>query len=73
MRILPILCGPFAHSLYNGGNPEDDDGVKRFFDALGELRDREGDRLFWVLGVDMAHMGARYQRPVSRPSPAEGA
>ena len=21
---------------------------------------REGDRLFWVLGVDMAHMGARY-------------
>jgi hypothetical protein len=35
--------------------------VKRFLDALGELRDREGDRLFWILGVDMAHMGARYQ------------
>jgi AmmeMemoRadiSam system protein B len=27
---------------------------------LGELNDREGDRLFWILGVDMAHMGARY-------------
>jgi AmmeMemoRadiSam system protein B len=25
------------------------------------LRNREGDRLFWVLGVDMAHMGVRYQ------------
>ena len=60
VRILPILCGPFAKSIYHGGNPEDDDRVKRFFDALGELRDREGDRLFWVLGVDMAHMGARY-------------
>jgi MEMO1 family protein len=35
--------------------------VKRFLDALTELRDREGDRLFWILGVDMAHMGARYQ------------
>ena len=61
VRILPILCGPFARSLYQGGNPEDDDGVKAFFDALGELREREGDRLFWILGVDMAHMGARYQ------------
>jgi MEMO1 family protein len=60
VKILPILCGPFARSLYEGGNPEDDDGVKRFFDSLGELHDREGDRLIWVLGVDMAHMGARY-------------
>lgn len=60
VRILPILCGPFAHSILAGGQPEDDDRVKRFLDALGELRDREGDRLFWILGVDMAHMGARY-------------
>lgn len=60
VRILPILCGPFARSLYQGGNPEDDEGVKRFLDVLGELRAREGDRLFWILGVDMAHMGLRY-------------
>ncbi len=61
VRILPILCGPFAHSLYNGGLPEQHEGVKAFLDALGEMREREGDRLFWVLGVDMAHMGARYR------------
>jgi AmmeMemoRadiSam system protein B len=60
-RILPILCGPFARSLYRGGKPEDEGNVKAFFEALGELREREGDRLFWILGVDMAHMGARYQ------------
>jgi hypothetical protein len=60
VRILPILCGSFARSILAGGQPEDDDRVKRFLDALGELRDREGDRLFWILGVDMAHMGARY-------------
>ncbi len=59
-RILPILCGPFAHSLLNGGMPEDHDSVRRFLAAVGELREREGDRLFWILGVDMAHMGARY-------------
>jgi hypothetical protein len=61
VKILPILCGSYAHSIYRGGKPEDDDGVKRFLDALGELGDREGDRLFWILGVDMAHMGSRYQ------------
>jgi AmmeMemoRadiSam system protein B len=61
VRILPILCGPFLRSLYQGGKPEDDDKVKAFLEALGELREREGDNLFWILGVDMAHMGARYQ------------
>lgn len=61
VRILPILCGSYAHSLYEGGDPEDDDKVKAFLEALGEMREREGDRLFWILGVDMAHMGARYQ------------
>ncbi len=62
-RILPILCGAFVTSLMEGGKPEDDEGVRRFIDALAELREREGNRLFWILGVDMAHMGARYQDP----------
>jgi AmmeMemoRadiSam system protein B len=61
VRILPVLCGPFARSLYNSSPPEADEGVRRFFDALGELGAREGNRLFYILGVDMAHMGARYQ------------
>jgi hypothetical protein len=61
VRILPVLCGPYAKSLIHGGKPEDDDGVKRFLEALGELQDREGRKLFWILGVDMAHMGVRYQ------------
>jgi predicted class III extradiol MEMO1 family dioxygenase len=46
VKILPVLVGPFAHSIYKGGNPEDHDNVKAFFDALGELREQEGDRLF---------------------------
>jgi AmmeMemoRadiSam system protein B len=61
IRILPILCGQYATSLYVGGAPEEDEGVKRFLEALGEMAAREGGRLFWVLGIDMAHMGMRYQ------------
>jgi AmmeMemoRadiSam system protein B len=60
IRILPILCGSFARSIYQGGKPEDNENVKRFFDGLGNISAREGNKLFWVLGVDMAHMGRRY-------------
>jgi len=64
LRILPILCGSFAHSLYEGGLPEDNENVKRFLGALGELANRERDNIVFVLGVDMAHMGRRYGDPI---------
>lgn len=64
VKILPLLVGPFARSLYRGGMPEDDEGVREFLDALGEMNAAEGRRLCWVLGVDMAHMGRRYGDPM---------
>ena len=60
IRILPILCGSFAHSIYKGGKPEANDDVNRFFDVLGNMAARRSKDLFWVLGIDMAHMGRRY-------------
>jgi MEMO1 family protein len=64
VRVLPILCGPFVKSIYEGGLPENTDGVKRFLGALGDIAARRSQDLFWVLGVDMAHMGRRYGDPV---------
>jgi AmmeMemoRadiSam system protein B len=58
ISILPVLCGPFTDG--SGKRPEDVPGVSRFLEALRELDAREGGRLFWVLGVDMAHVGRRY-------------
>ncbi len=60
IRILPVLCGPYARSLQLGDKPEEDEGVARFLGAIGEMAAREGSRLMWVLGIDMAHMGGRY-------------
>jgi predicted class III extradiol MEMO1 family dioxygenase len=60
VKILPLLCGSFGPSIMNDGRPEDDDLVRRFFDKLGEIAERERERLFWVLGVDMSHVGIRY-------------
>jgi AmmeMemoRadiSam system protein B len=60
VRILPILCGPFLESLISGKPPESNPSVRRFFETLGELAQQEGSGLFWVLGVDLAHIGRRY-------------
>lgn len=60
IRIVPVLCGSYMKSIYQGGMPEDDPEVGRFLDALGELGARRASDLFWVLGIDMAHMGRRY-------------
>lgn len=64
VRILPILCGPFVKSIYEGGLPEDNERVARFLDRLANLAAREGKRLFWVLGIDMSHIGRRYGDPI---------
>jgi AmmeMemoRadiSam system protein B len=64
VQILPILCGPFVKSIYGSGMPEEVDQVARFFDALGSIAARDSGKLFWVLGVDMAHMGRRYGDPL---------
>lgn len=60
ISVLPILCGSYARSIMHGGKPEASENVNRFLGALGEIGAREGNRLFWVLGIDMAHMGKRY-------------
>jgi len=60
VKIVPILCGPFAESLFTGRPPETNPAVAQFFAALGELARTKRDRLFWVLGIDLAHMGRRY-------------
>lgn len=59
VRVVPVLCGPFLRGLV-AGRPEEHDGVARFLDGLARLAWRERERLFWVLGVDLAHVGRRY-------------
>jgi MEMO1 family protein len=59
VRIVPILCGPLLTSE-GAPRPERSEAVARFLGALGELAAREQHRLFWVLGIDMAHVGRRY-------------
>jgi AmmeMemoRadiSam system protein B len=60
IRVLPILCGPFTRCSAEGHRPAEDAEIGRFLGALRTIAAREGDKLFWVLGIDMSHMGRRY-------------
>jgi MEMO1 family protein len=60
VRVVPILCGPFARATLRDGLPEDDAGVGGFLEALKDMARRERSRVFFVLGVDLAHIGRRY-------------
>ena len=60
VKILPLLCGSYARSIYLGGPPEKADEVRRYLDALRAMETRHGEELVWILGVDMAHIGTRY-------------
>jgi AmmeMemoRadiSam system protein B len=62
VRVIPILCGPFMECLENGGSPESS-GLGVFFDALAELAGERKENLFWILGIDLAHIGKRYGDP----------
>jgi hypothetical protein len=62
-KIVPILCGPFATALLTGRRPESEPTVERFFQALGEMAELYRSRLFWVMGIDLAHIGRRYGDP----------
>lgn len=68
VRIVPILCGPFARATHLGGRPEDDENVRRVLDVLREAAGEHADRLVWIAGVDMTHVGRRYgDRFAARP------
>jgi AmmeMemoRadiSam system protein B len=63
IKIVPVLCGSFYRSICEGGTPEKNDEVRAFLEELGEIGAKWGERLLWVLGIDMAHMGRRYGDP----------
>jgi len=56
----PSCAAPTRTASITAARPEANDHVNRMLGSLGEIAAREGDRLLWVLGIDMAHMGRRY-------------
>ena len=67
IRVVPILCGPYARSIYTRRRAgRRTTTCAAFSTRWRRLETRERSRLFWVLGIDMAHMGRRYGDPFAR-------
>lgn len=60
VRVLPILVGRFGNAMTNGGFPDEAEGLSQFFAKLRELAGNPANHTFFLLSVDMAHMGKRY-------------
>jgi AmmeMemoRadiSam system protein B len=60
VTIVPILCGPLGGSWQAGAETDWRAPLQPFIDALTDVGTKRADSLFWVLGIDLAHMGKRY-------------
>src|ERR1035437_4638330 len=49
IRIVPVLCGSYANSIYRGGAPESNDHVNRMLGTLGEIAAPDRDTGLWGL------------------------
>jgi predicted class III extradiol MEMO1 family dioxygenase len=73
LTIVPILCGPLGESpaaesadlKVNAASEARERGLESFLGALSEVAEKYNDRLFWVLGIDLTHLGRRYGSPFS--------
>jgi AmmeMemoRadiSam system protein B len=61
VRILPILVGGFVNSTYRASTPpESDPAIAQFFTAMRTLVQNHGDRLVFLLSIDLSHKGPQY-------------
>jgi hypothetical protein len=58
--VLPVLASFLHEAVWAGGEPEADQRVPRFLDALGETIAASGRRVCVIAGVDLAHVGPRF-------------
>jgi len=61
--ILPVLASYLHEAVWTRGEPEADERVPRFVDALRETIAASSQRVCLIAGVDLAHVGPRFGDP----------
>jgi AmmeMemoRadiSam system protein B len=62
-KILPILCGSFHEILIAGISPHSVEKFQGFVHILRELLNEWGQRICFVAGADLSHIGLRFGDP----------
>ena len=61
--IVPILVGSFQDLLERGVDPIDDPEVRRFVEALRAVEAASGQRVAYIGGIDLCHVGPEFGDP----------
>jgi AmmeMemoRadiSam system protein B len=67
LKIVPILCS-FGEEVYSGGSPADEPEFVEFTAALRDVLEEKEDRVCFIAGVDLSHLGRRFGQNVSMTS-----
>jgi AmmeMemoRadiSam system protein B len=73
IRALPVLCGSIHDLVPGPGAPSRDPRVRAFHDALAKaLSDTKPERVCFVGGVDLCHVGIEFGDPPLTKAKLEG-
>lgn len=64
MRIVPILCSTREQD-YLGGSWEEDGEFQEFIGGLKEIISEIGDKVCFIAGVDLSHLGQRFGQNIT--------
>jgi len=62
-KILPILCGSFHQLLLEKQSPHSVKEFQSFVDVLRDLLNQSGERVCFIAGADLSHIGLRFGDP----------
>jgi AmmeMemoRadiSam system protein B len=60
VRIVPILVGSFFDLMLEDSSPDDSPEVLSMLAALRAVEQSTADRVFYIAGADLAHIGQRF-------------
>jgi AmmeMemoRadiSam system protein B len=60
VRILPVLCSGFQPSIVSDSSPSMEPSFKDFMGALTTAISERGEKVCYIAGADLAHLGPRY-------------
>jgi AmmeMemoRadiSam system protein B len=61
--IVPILVGSFHDLMQNGTDPIDNPEVRRFVEALRAAESASGQKVAYIGGIDLGHVGPEFGDP----------
>jgi hypothetical protein len=63
ISIVPILCGSFHELIAGRVIPAEDERISGFFSAVREAVSESSEKVCFVAGADLAHVGPRFGDP----------